>query len=47
MNIVGSGFITQIIYATGTSVVSDSFALLTESSLNILTENGVDIDIEN
>jgi hypothetical protein len=41
-----SGFITQIIYATLANSVDDSFALLTENSLNILTETGFDIDIE-
>jgi len=42
----GSGFITQLIYATAGSVVDDSKALLTESSLNILTESGQNIDTE-
>lgn len=42
----GSGFITQIIYAAGASTVDDSKALLTENSLNILTETGQNIDTE-
>lgn len=43
----GSGFITQIVYAGLAGQVDDSFALLTESDLNILTENGLFIDTEN
>lgn len=43
----GSGFLTQLIYAAGSSVVDDSFALLTENSLNITTEDNNNIDVEN
>lgn len=42
----GSGFITQIIYAAAGSVADDAFAILTENSLNILTETGIDIEVE-
>lgn len=42
----GSGFIPIIIYGGGAASASDSFALLTEDNLNILTENSLDIDIE-
>lgn len=43
---VGTGFIIQLIYASGGGS-ADSFALLTEASDNILTEIGQDIDTEN
>ena len=44
----GSGFITQILYATfaDASGETDSNALLTENNLNILTETGFNIDTE-
>ncbi len=42
----GSGFITQLIYATFGSV-EDNFGLLTESGQNLLTEDGKYIDVEN
>lgn len=42
----GSGFITQIIYATGIGGVSDNGALLTEDSKDLLTEDGKFILIE-
>lgn len=48
MNWQGSGFVPIIIYslvAVGGGE-SDSFSLITESNLNILTENGNNIDIE-
>lgn len=46
MNWIGSGFITQIIYATQGAAFDDSFAILTETSIQILTENGDELDIE-
>jgi hypothetical protein len=43
----GSAFITQAIYAAiGAGGTTDVFAILTENSLNILTEDGNNIDIE-
>lgn len=47
MNWWGSGFIPIIIYATGSSIVDDSNAILTEDGLNLLTEASQNIDIEN
>jgi hypothetical protein len=41
-----SGFITQIIYASLSSTVDDSYSLLTEDVKNIETENNNNIDIE-
>ena len=41
----GGGFIPIIIYGAQGST-SDSFGLLTENNINILTESGSNIDIE-
>jgi hypothetical protein len=46
MNWVGSGFITQIIYAAQGGAFDDAFSILTENSIMILTENSDEIDIE-
>lgn len=45
MNWWGSGYITQIIYASFGSV-EDNFALLTENNLQLLAEDGKVIEIE-
>lgn len=42
----GSGFITILLYQTGVSAASESTAILTEDSMNILTETGQEIDTE-
>ena len=47
MNVWGSGYITQIIYAATTgSAAHDAYAILTEDSQIILTEAGKNLDIE-
>jgi hypothetical protein len=46
MNWFGGGFISIIIYGGGAAAVNDPYALLTESSNNILTESVQNIDIE-
>lgn len=46
MNWWGSGFITQIIYAAISGAGDDQFNILTESNLDLLTENGDDLQIE-
>ena len=42
----GSGFVTQIIYAIGGSIVDNSKNLLTENNLDIMTESSQNIDTE-
>ncbi len=42
----GGGFIPIIIYATGQAVIIEDHAILTESSLELLTESGNDILVE-
>ena len=42
----GSGFITQIIYATGFGGAVENFDLLTESGDVITTEDSLPIEIE-
>jgi len=42
----GSGFITQIIYASGVAAVAENFDLLTEIGAIITTEDDLPIQIE-
>jgi hypothetical protein len=46
MNWFGGGFVPIIIYGTGGSAATDNGALLTESGLDIETENGQLILVE-
>lgn len=46
MNWFGSGFITQIIYATAIGGNEQSLDLLTENNEVILTEDNLPIEIE-
>ena len=44
--LVGSGFITLLIYASQTGSHAEDFDLLTENGDIILTEDGLPIEIE-
>jgi len=47
MNVLGTGFITILIYSNGSEASEESHSLITESgALNILTESGNDILVE-
>jgi hypothetical protein len=46
MSIWGSGFIPIIIYAIGGSVVRENHAILTENSIELLTEANDELLVE-
>jgi hypothetical protein len=46
MNWIGGGLIQIIIYGTGISAGTEDFAILTESSSDILTENSLTLQTE-